>query len=1004
MIRILQINMHRSATAHELLAQFAAETKADLVLISEQYQNKDPVSWHPDISGTAAIWVRDGTLLGVLAQGRGDGFVWIRCSGITFFSVYLTPNETMPDFRRRLDALEDAILSTDGRILVGGDFNARALEWGMPHTDSRGKRILEMAARTGLVVLNTGSTPTFRRPGCEGSIPDVTFASESLVSLVDGWRVLEDFSASDHQYIAFEVVDTNSRCAPPQRSFCVWNVAKVNTGKFVETLGTGGATLKGTPGGGGAAADTVVNSVMNLITTVCGASMPRKTSRRGKPSMYWWTVEIAELRKECHRLRRLTQRLGDREEACTIMMEYKSAKRRLRSAINKSKARCWQDLIDEVNGDPWGLGYKLVTRKIGALRKPCSLKAEQMDRIVRALFPAHPVWDGDVGAESAEDCPLFSVKELEQAVLSMKNKKAPGPDGIPAEVYKLVFQHRPDLLLGAFNACLKEGIFPARWKVARLALIPKGKGDPELPSSYRPLCMLDTAGKVLEKLIRSRLAEAIRAAGDLSPRQFGFRAGRSTIDAVMQVVDAVRRAEAHSRRTRRVVLLVTLDVRNAFNSVRWKDILGTLDNTFNVPNYLLRILRDYLRNRSLLYETLEGQRWMEVTSGVAQGSILGPDLWNATYDSLLKLDMPEESRLVGYADDVAALVAGRTVEQAQSRLGILMRRVSGWMTTHGFNLALEKTEVVILTKKRIPTLRPISFGESIIESKSAVKYLGLTLDSKMSFSEQIQAAANKAAAGVSALSRLMANIGGPTSSRRRLLMSSTQSVLLYGAEVWAGALNKEVYRKRLAQVQRRGALRVASAYRTVSEPAVMVIAGVIPVALLARERQAIYKRKGDEPREVVAREERQHTLDEWQLSWQNETRGRWTARLIGNLGAWLNRKHGETDYFLTQFLSGHGSFQSYLHKIGKARSPDCVFCNGVVDDAHHTFFSCGRWDGVRQQLYLNTGDLSPDNIVEEMLRTADRWNRVAHYVRALLVAKKIELDRWRSRMAGGSLN
>ena len=90
----------------------------------------------------------------------------------------------------------------------------------------------------------------------------------------------------------------------------------------------------------------------------------------------------------------------------------------------------------------------------------------------------------------------------------------------------------------------------------------------------------------------------------------------------------------------------------------------------------------------------------------------------------------------------------------------------------------------------------------------------------------------------------MANIGGPTSSRRRLLMSSTQSVLLYGAEVWAGALNKEVYRKHLAQVQRRGALRVASAYRIVSEPTVMVFAGVIPIALLAKERQAIYKRKG----------------------------------------------------------------------------------------------------------------------------------------------------------------
>ncbi|CAD7080525.1 unnamed protein product [Hermetia illucens] len=175
--------------------------------------------------------------------------------------------------------------------------------------------------------------------------------------------------------------------------------------------------------------------------------------------------------------------------------------------------------------------------------------------------------------------------------------------------------------------------------------------------------------------------------------------------------------------------------------------------------------------------------------------------------------MSEESRLVGYADDVAVLVAGRTVEPAQSRFGILMRRVSGWMTTHGFNLTLEKTEIVILTKKRIPTQGPMPFSGSIIESKSAVKYLGLTLDSKTSSFEQIKATANKAAAGVSALSRLMANIGGPSSSRRRFLMSSTQFVLLYHAEVLADALNEEVYRKRLAQVQRRGDLRVVSACR-----------------------------------------------------------------------------------------------------------------------------------------------------------------------------------------------
>lgn len=76
-----------------------------------------------------------------------------------------------------------------------------------------------------------------------------------------------------------------------------------------------------------------------------------------------------------------------------------------------------------------------------------------------------------------------------------------------------------------------------------MVLIPKGKGDLEQPSSYQPLCMLDTAGKVLEKLFKTRLTEAIVAAGDLSPHQHGFRARLSTINTVQELVESVQRAE-----------------------------------------------------------------------------------------------------------------------------------------------------------------------------------------------------------------------------------------------------------------------------------------------------------------------------------------------------------------------------------------------------------------------------------------------------------------------------
>lgn len=147
--------------------------------------------------------------------------------------------------------------------------------------------------------------------------------------------------------------------------------------------------------------------------------------------------------------------------------------------------------------------------------------------------------------------------------------------------------------------------------------------------------------------------------------------------------------------------------------------------------------------------------------------------------------MPVERRLVGYADEVAALIAGRTVELAQNKLGILMRRISGWMAGHGYSVALEKIEVVLPDQKkyRDPTLRPISIGGLTIESKPAAKYLALMLHSRLNFFEHIKVAVDKAAIGVSALSRLMAHVGGPMSTRSHLFMGATQSVLLYGAEV-----------------------------------------------------------------------------------------------------------------------------------------------------------------------------------------------------------------------------
>ena len=154
------------------------------------------------------------------------------------------------------------------------------------------------------------------------------------------------------------------------------------------------------------------------------------------------------------------------------------------------------------------------------------------------------------------------------------------------------------------------------------------------------------------------------------------------------------------------MLVATLNVKNAFNSVRWVDLLVALTD-IGVPPYIMRVAEDYFRDCELIIETSEGTAVREITAGVAQGSLLGPDFWIASNDGLLRLDMPKGAFLVGYADDVAVVVEARNADLAQLILCHVMTQVSRWMTEHGLSLVLAKIEVVLLTHKEIPTIQPM---------------------------------------------------------------------------------------------------------------------------------------------------------------------------------------------------------------------------------------------------------------------------------------------------------
>ncbi len=194
----------------------------------------------------------------------------------------------------------------------------------------------------------------------------------------------------------------------------------------------------------------------------------------------------------------------------------------------------------------------------------------------------------------------------------------------------------------------------------------------------------------------------------------------------------------------------------------------------------------------------------------------------------------------------------------------------------------------------------------------------------------------------------MSNLGRPSKGKHKLLANVTMSVLLYGAPIWADTINAREYKRtEFVSLQWKAALRCASAYRTVSTEAVCVLAGILPIEIVVDERKegiSVTRRINLKSAKVlwVRHEERQVTLCKWKERLSKSSKGEWTCLLIHNLEVWLERRHGQMNFYVTQVMSGHGAFNAYLFHMKLAESPDCTNCNrrGRDDNAWHTLFEC----------------------------------------------------------------
>lgn len=204
-VKILQINLNRSRTAHDLLEETARYLQVDLCVLSEPNvsitRRKKLTGWTVDNKVDAALWWTDhNTTLSTTDQGQGDGYAWVTLeNNLRVYSCHYSPNRTAQDFQRFLEEMEKSIeLNNHRKIVVSGDFNAAATQWGSDTTTKRGQLLLEWMAQNGLTVLNDGVKPTFLRRE-QRSYIDLTLCDEHTATKTTNWTALDEVeSLSDH--------------------------------------------------------------------------------------------------------------------------------------------------------------------------------------------------------------------------------------------------------------------------------------------------------------------------------------------------------------------------------------------------------------------------------------------------------------------------------------------------------------------------------------------------------------------------------------------------------------------------------------------------------------------------------------------------------------------------------------------------------------------------------------------------------------------------------------
>lgn len=387
--------------------------------------------------------------------------------------------------------------------------------------------------------------------------------------------------------------------------------------------------------------------------------------------------------------------------------------------------------------------------------------------------------------------PEPSISEIENIVKQLKNK-ASGVDGIRMKDIKNNPQLIP-IITTLIKNSVSQGIVPQGMKVAHVRPIHKNGSYVEL-DNYRPISLLPSLSKILEKYVASYLIKFLSKFNIINNDQYGFQKNKGTRDALEKFSDIVN----SSLNKNNYVIVTFIDYKKAFDTVNHEIMLDDL-MSIGIRGKVWDWFRSYLSNRQMAVKFNNSlSNIKNVNYGVPQGSILGPILFTIYVNEIFKV--VRHSNILMYADDVVLITNHKNLSNAEKLMQEDLNRIAIWSHDNDLVINTKKSKVMEIFSRSIEHT-PIklylhdhnclhrNFDKTTcscmpLEQVAEYKYLGLHIDQYFKFDKHIIKVNSKLRKVVYQLYQINALV--PADIKLTIYHALVESILRYGITVWGG--------------------------------------------------------------------------------------------------------------------------------------------------------------------------------------------------------------------------